>query len=125
MKSGRPNVARLHKAERRSSSLSKPPHRPWEATMTDNPGTGFIPEIREISRPRLTKLLQTLYARGTPRRPRACLMKRCQRILHPIVPNMKTIVTAVCVFLGLSANIWAAGDPHENKSPALSPSDGE
>src|SRR5215468_199480 len=28
MKSGRPNVARLHKAERRSSSLSNPPHRP-------------------------------------------------------------------------------------------------
>ena len=41
----------------------------WEATMTDNPGTGFIPEIREISRPRLTKLLQTLYAQGTPDAP--------------------------------------------------------
>ncbi len=84
--------------------------------MTENPHAGFRLQIRQISPSGLTKLLQTIYAPGTSRRPNACLMRRCQRILQPIAPNMKTIVTAVCVFMGLSWCIWAESAPQSAKS---------
>src|SRR6266850_8238296 len=63
--------------------------------MKDLPKTVLHVEAWAISRLRLTKLLQENYSDGTRLQPRACLMKRCQRILQPVTPSMKTIVYAV------------------------------
>src|SRR5258707_14794998 len=84
--------------------------------MKHLPETVLNVEARTISRLRLTKLLQENYSTGTRLRRRACLMKRCQRILQPVTPSMKTILNAVLALaiLHLSAAVWAATPKEED-----------
>jgi len=65
------------------------------------PGPNRTPEILESAGRNLTQFLQKFDSGGTHVSAGGCLMKRCQRILQPTLPNMKKIFIAVVACLSM------------------------
>src|SRR5207302_1549438 len=88
-----------------------------------HPRFDSVSSPRQISRRRLTRLLQRLYLQRTPALPPGCSMQRCERKLTVLVPNLNMKVKRMILCLLAPASLWATAVGNEgiDKTTGASP----